>query len=155
MFNESDFNDMDGSWYSIFSLHHTDTIGRSQEFEVQDPAIQGDLPFTEDDLDRLIARTQDMYAWISPFETSSGNPIHVTSMVVAHPEGDPQNFPRPVTVYQSGSSEVWIASQRKSALRLMDRFHAAQLDSPILQGVQTSDVAYEALNSLTTDFKAE
>jgi hypothetical protein len=108
MFNESDFDTVDGCWYSIFALHHTNTIGEVDEFDMQDPAIQGELPFTSEDLDRVMARARDMEAWLGQFESSSGNPLSVVALVAAWPEGDTQTYPRLVTTNWGGPERrIW------------------------------------------------
>ncbi len=145
---DSGFGDMAGCWYSLFALHHADTIGRVEEFTLEAPELQGDLPFSEADLDRVIAKTSVMEAWLSQFESGSGNPISVVALIGAWPDGDPQNHPRLVTAYWRG----WCprdgeASDRGLSSRLMARFERAPLEAKVLADVEIWDAADEVLRS--------
>jgi hypothetical protein len=155
MFNESDFGSVDGCWYSIFALHHTNTIGEVQEFNMQDPAIQGELHFTSEDLDRVMARAEEMATWLGQFESSSGNPLAVIAVVAAWPEGDTQTFPRLVTTSWRGWNGANDSARREAALQLLGRFQGAPLESPILQGVEIWDAADEALRTVFLSSKSD
>ena len=141
---DSGFSEMTGSWFTTFTLFHRNTVREVDEFELQDSALEGMNPFTAADLDRVIARADEVNTWISQFGSSSGNPISVIAIVASWPEGDTQNFPRLVTAYWpywNGPNEP----PRDGALELVRRFEASPMQSPILRMVEAADAADQAL----------
>lgn len=142
---ESAFGDLEGHWYTVFSLYHRHTYGVIETFNLEDPALQGSNPLTSEDLDRVIARTKELGTWIGQFESASGNPFSVIATVASWPEGDAQSHPRLVTTYWLGPGIRDLEEMREAALELMERFQKAPLTCPVIKDIEYWELANREL----------
>ncbi|HLO67793.1 MAG TPA: hypothetical protein VK188_12285 [Holophaga sp.] len=138
------FQDLDGHWYTVFTLHHRHSFGALESFKLEDPALQGDLPVTPEDLDRVITRAREMEAWPGRFESVPGNPLSAVATVAAWPEGDASPCPRLVTAYWAGPG-LDPGEMREAASALLERFQAKPLACPVIQDADEWVVASREL----------
>jgi len=139
------FGDMTGHWCTRFILQHRDTIRKVEALNLEDPTLQGSLPFTRADLERVLARTDEIKAWVRRFESCSGNPFWAIALVEAWPEGDAQECPRLVTAYWPLDRGEDLQEMREASRELAERFAEEPMKCPVIKGAEYWELASREL----------
>lgn len=135
------FNGPENHWYTILTLYHRHTTGEIDSFHLEDPSLQGTLPLTREDLQRVIDRTNGMTTWTRQFESASGNPISVVAVVACWVEGDSQTYPRMATAYWPHPSITHLGELEEASLELLERFQREPLSCPIIRNIEYWELA--------------